>query len=233
MPPSAARRSQSTLAAVEFGIVAVGRNDRPRQPESCVPLSLYNAEISAGSLLPSESRRLARLLLNRPTDAEWDAAIVVDNVLQKRPATARRQATLIRKRLTCLEDAGLRMVVDGDSELCGQVLLAAALQHSRLLSDFMRDVYAADVRRLERTLSRLQWQAFLTECAHRDEGVGAWAASTRVKLFEVIARILAEARFLGSTRRRELTPPLVHPRLREYLMTTGGADTLARMEYNK
>ena len=56
----------------------------------------YNAEISAGSLLPLESRRIAALLLTDPDDAAWRHAIEVENILQKKtPATARRQATLI------------------------------------------------------------------------------------------------------------------------------------------
>ena len=53
---------------------------------------LYNAEISAGSLLLPESRRIARLLLTHPTSAQWDAALKDENLLQKKPATARRQA---------------------------------------------------------------------------------------------------------------------------------------------
>jgi hypothetical protein len=56
-------------------------------------MDLYNAEISAGSLMPTESRRIAELLLTRPTDAEWDAALKDENLLQKKPATARRRGS--------------------------------------------------------------------------------------------------------------------------------------------
>jgi hypothetical protein len=53
----------------------------------------FNAEISAGSLLPLESRRIARLLLSHPDSAAWQHAIEIDNILQKKTvATARRQA---------------------------------------------------------------------------------------------------------------------------------------------
>ena len=193
-------------------------------------MGLYNAEISAGSLMLPESRRIAKLLLERPTPDQWDAALKDENLLQKKPATARRQARLIRNRLEMLDDDGLRLIVEGEGELCSQIMLAAAIRHSRLLGDFLRDVYSADLRQLETTLSHRQWEAFLTECEHRDEAVSRWAESTHKKLFEVIVRILAEAKYLDSTRRMGLTPPMLHPKARAYLEHLGDAETLARME---
>jgi hypothetical protein len=169
-------------------------------------------------------------LRGRPTPEQWDTALKNENLLQKKPATARRQARLIRNRLETLDDEGLRLVAEGEGELCGQVLLAAATRHSRLLSDFLWDVYGADLRRLENTLSNGQWDAFLTECEHRDEAVGQWAASTREKLFQVIVRILTEAKYLDSTSRMRLTPPMLHPKARAYLNRLGDTETLARME---
>lgn len=193
-------------------------------------VSLYNAEISAGSLMLPESRRIAQLLRGGPTPEQWDAALMDENLLQKKPATARRQARLIRNRLETLDDEGLRLVVEGEGELSGQVLLAAAIRHSRLLGDFLRDVYFADVRRLEKTLSRRHWDAFVTECEHRDDAVRRWAASTLEKLFQVIVRILSEAKYLDSSRRMGLTPPMLHPMTRAYLKRLGDTDTLTRME---
>ncbi|AEA60095.1 hypothetical protein bgla_1g14230 [Burkholderia gladioli BSR3] len=195
-----------------------------------VAVGVYNAEISAGSLLIPESRRIATLLLSHPSDEQWEAALNDENLLQKKPATARRQARLIRKRLETLDDEGLQLVAGGDSELCRQVLLAAAMRHSRLLSDFIRDVYAADLRRLEHTLNHRQWDGFLAECEHRDETVAQWAVSTREKLFQVIVRILFEAKYLDSTRQRGLTPPLAHPRAKAYLRQLGDLETLERLE---
>ncbi len=193
-------------------------------------MGLYNAEISAGSLMLPESRRIARLLLTHPTVEQWDEAMKQENLLQKKPATARRQARLIRNRLATLDDEGLELVADGEGELTGQLLLAASARHSQLLSDFMRDVYGADLRRLERTLSHLQWEAFLAECEHRDAAVGTWAVTTRKKLFQVIVRILVESKFLDSARRMSLTPPMLHPTVRAYLIRLGAVETLARLE---
>ena len=196
----------------------------------CRGLKLYNAEISAGSLMLPESRRIARLLLDCPTPAQWDASLKGGNLLQKKPATARRQARLIRNRLETLDAEGLRLIAEGEGELSSQILLAAAIRHSRLLGDFLLDVYITDLRRLESTLSHRQWEAFLAECEHRDDAVRQWAQSTREKLFQVIVRILAEAKYLDSTRRMGLTPPMLHPKTRAYLKHLGDAETLARME---
>jgi len=193
-------------------------------------VGIYNAEISAGSLMLPESRRIARLMLTRPTAEQWDEALRCENLLQKKPATARRQARLIRNRLQTLDEAGWQLVANAEGEVSAQLLLAAANRHSQLLSDFLRDVYGADLRRLERTLSHRQWDAFLVECAHRDPAVNGWAASTRHKLFQVIVRILAEARYLDSTRRKRLTPPFLHPQVRDYLTRLGDPITLSRME---
>lgn len=193
-------------------------------------VSLYNAEISAGSLLIPESRRIAELMLSQPGPQAWNDAIVRDNLLQKSPSTAKRQAKLIRNRLQTLDAHGLKLVVQSDSELCAQLLMAAALRHSQLMADFMRDVYATDLRQLERSLSHRQWDSFLTDCSHRDEAVTEWATSTRLKLFQVIVRILVETKFLDSTKHMNLTPPMLHPRLHTYLIQLGARDTLSRME---
>ncbi|OGA11439.1 MAG: hypothetical protein A3H33_08355 [Betaproteobacteria bacterium RIFCSPLOWO2_02_FULL_65_20] len=49
----------------------------------------------------SESRRIASLLLSDPDEATWRQAVEIENILQKKaPATARRQARLIRRRLS-------------------------------------------------------------------------------------------------------------------------------------
>ena len=178
----------------------------------------YNAEISAGSLMPLESKRIASLVLLVPDDAAWLHAIEVDNILQKKtPATARRQATLIRKRLMTLDAAAWTAISSRESEVANQLLLAAAVKHSQLLGDFMRKVYAARQRRLEPTLGTTDWPDFLAECAHHDPAVATWSESTRTKLREVIVRILVEAKYLENSRSMKLTPQSLHPEVRRYL----------------
>lgn len=194
-------------------------------------MGTYNAEISAGSLMPLESRRIAALLLTHPSDEQWDHTLKTDNLLQKKTAaTARRQARLIRNRLNTLDDEAWEMIAHGQQEVSLQMLLVAAIKHSQLLADFLRSVYKERLRRLEQDLSAKDWDGFLAECAHRDGAVASWSDTTKAKLFQVIVRILAETKYLDSTRKMKLTPQSVHPEVARYLKSRGESAMLDLME---
>ena len=181
-------------------------------------MSMYNAQLTAGSLMVFESRRIAELLLQKPDDVAWNQAIKLDNILQKNnPATAIRQARLIRSRLEWLDGEGIELVANEGLEVCTQILLLATIRQSRLLGDFLIDVYRGQLRRLESTLNIRDWDVFLHECEQRDSTVQNWTANTRAKLLQVILRILTEAAYLESSRSLKMTPPLLHPRVRAYL----------------
>jgi hypothetical protein len=197
-------------------------------------MPLYNAEISAGSLMLAESRRIASLLLTNPTEKEWEHAIKIENILQKNtPATAHRQAQLLRKRLMALDSEGWKLIADGEMELSTQLLLAAAIKHSRMLEDSLRDVYARQLRRMELALNEHLWDAFWVECAHRDGEIERWSATTRAKIFQVIIRILAEAKYLDSSRKMNLTPPSLHPAVISFLKRHGELDILSAMKVSR
>jgi len=194
-------------------------------------MGIYNAELSAGSLMPLESRRIAALLLTHPTADQWETALKCDNLLQKKTmATARRQARLIRNRLDTIDDAGLDLIANGNQEVAMQMLLVAAIKHSQLLGDFLRTVYWQRLRALETYLASKDWETFLVECNHRDEAVSSWSDSTKAKLFQVLVRVLAEAKFLESTRSMKLTPQSIHPDVVRYLKARDESKLLALLE---
>ena len=197
-------------------------------------MSRYNAEISAGSLMPLESRRIAVLLQTEPDSAAWIQAIETDNILQKRtPATARRQASLISRRLTTLAPEAWKLIAERDSEVSIQLLLAAAVKHSRLLGDFLLNVYANRQRGMELSLLSSEWHDFLVECTHRDPTVATWSESTKKKLRQVIVRILVEAKYLDNSRSMQLTPRALHPDVRRYLTTHDESYVLECLERAK
>ena len=133
---------------------------------------IYNAEISAGSLMFSESRKVAKLLLAGADDQDWHKAIYIDNVLQKKvPATARRMLRLIRNRLEPMSPELLEMVVRGTSETAMQALLVAAIRHSRLLGDFLNDVVKEKYRIFDKQLTVQDWKKFIYTCKLRDSMV--------------------------------------------------------------
>lgn len=194
-------------------------------------MGIYNAELSAGSLMPLESRRIAALLLTHPTPEQWEIALKSDNLLQKKTmATARRQARLIRNRLDTIDDAGLELIANGNQEVAMQMLLVAAINHSQLLGDFLRTVYWERLRGLESNLAAKDWETFLIECNHRDEAVSSWSDSTKAKLFQVLVRVLAEGKYLESTRSMKLTPQSVHPDVMRYLKARDDSRLLALLE---
>lgn len=179
----------------------------------------------------SESRLVARLLMDGVSGVQWDRALRVDNLLQKgSPATAIRQARLIRLRLETIDPTLWPLVGHGDKEVATQVLFAAALKHSRLLRDFVTSVVNDHIRRLEMALVPREWDQFLVDCEAKDPAVGSWSETTRRKLLQVIFRILVEARCLESTRSLRLLQPHIHPMVSKALRDVGDERTLEIME---
>lgn len=183
-----------------------------------MPPNRFNAEISAGSLMVLESRRVASLMLSEPDEQTWTQRIEVDNILQKNtPSTARRQARLIRRRLETMDEEAWRLIAHDELEVATQLLLACSIKHSALFGDFMLNVYADRVRRLEVNIEWSQWESFLDHCSHIDATVTTWTEATKRKLFQVIVRMLVEAKLLDGSRTRRLTLCSLHPTVRRLL----------------
>lgn len=169
--------------------------------------------------MPLESKRIATLLLTDPDDKAWMHAIETENILQKNTVfTANRQANLIRKRLITLDATAWKLIIKPDSEVTNQLLFAAAIKQSKLLGDFMCSVYANRQRKLETTLTPLNWEDFLTECAHRDSTVADWNDSTKLKIYSCIKRILLEAKYLVDRNSMAISPRALHPVVKKYLL---------------
>ena len=182
-------------------------------------MSLYNTEVSRGSLMPLESKRIASLLLTEPDAATWKRAIEVENILQKNTVgTAVRQSVLIRKRLVTLDATAWKLIAERESEVTNQLLFAAAIKQNKLLGDFMRKVYASRQQQMEPDISVASWEDFLTECAHHDLSVASWNENTKLKIINGIARILIEAKYLVDRKSMKLSPRDLHPVVRRYLV---------------
>lgn len=197
-------------------------------------MSLYNTEISRGSLLPLESKRVAALLLTDPDSVTWKRAIEVDNILQKDTVgTAVRQSVLIRRRLETLDATAWTLITERESEIANQLLFAAAIKQNNLLGDFMRNVYAARQRQMEPDISVASWEDFLAECAHQDSSVATWNENTKLKIINGIARILIEAKYLVDRKSMKLSPRDLHPVVRRYLVERNEKFVLECLERSK
>jgi len=178
----------------------------------------YNSDINGGSLMVRESRVIADLLLVEASTDQWKQIIQVENRLQKRsPATARRNAQAIRKRLQLMEPEFWRAIRDGDEDLATQATFCAALERNLLMVEFMervvRDAYAAHAEKLE----HYQWTDFLEDSAHRDPDIDDWKETTKKKMGQVVYRMLAEMGYLKSTRSLELQHVLIRPEIKTML----------------
>ena len=172
----------------------------------------YDSDLIGGSLLVREARVIADLLLSKADDAEWKRVIQTENRLQKRsPATAKRQASALRKRLERLDEPFWRTLRDGDDELASQIAFVAVLERNLLLVEFVETVLRdAFILKTEK-LVQYQWMDFLEDRAHRDPAIGTWTESSKKKMGQVAFRILAEVGLLQSTRSLRLQNVLVRP----------------------
>ncbi|MGM0985105.1 MAG: DUF1819 family protein [Pseudomonadota bacterium] len=182
------------------------------------PTFHYHSDLIGGSLMVRESRIVAELLLAGVDDAAWKAAILDENRLQKaRPATAKRIAQAIRKRLEKLPPPFWPALRDGDDQLATQVAFCAALSRNLLLVEFLETVVADAFVTHAETLEPYQWDDFLDERAQRDPSIIGWTASSRRKMGQVVFRMLCEVGLMADSRTRRLRPLMLRPEVDELL----------------
>jgi len=179
----------------------------------------YNAEIVAGALIPSESRIIAQLTLDSVSKEQLKHLLTIENILQKRsPASAIRATELIRKRFALVDEDLLRIIATSSRQALMQALLVAAIKHNKLIGDFMLRVVKEKWRLFETKLKPSDWENFLRECEQTDETVLQWKVTTREKLGQVVKKCLVEAGFLESATNPTITPVLLLPEIKTYLL---------------
>lgn len=183
---------------------------------------IYTATISSTALRLRESRIVADLLLQGLDEAGWKEAVVERNVLQVRSTVGViRSSRILRARLEPLGEGLWRMVRDGERVLATQAALAGAIQHSRLLGDFL-DITIREQRRLfARQLEPRMWTEYIAGCRGRDPEMPHWSESTVAKLRSVVFSMLAEAEYLQDTQSLTLQNVFVEQQLLDYLDTRG------------
>lgn len=165
-----------------------------------------------------ESRIVAGLLLYGVDDATWKAAILDENRLQKaRPATAKRIAQAIRKRLEKLPPPFWQALRDGDDQLATQVAFCAALARNLLLVEFLETVVADAFMTQSERLEPYHWDDYLADRAFRDPAISGWTSSSRRKMGQVVFRMLCEVGLMTDSRTRRLRPLTLRPEVDDLL----------------
>ena len=122
----------------------------------------YKADITVGALKLPESRRIADLLLCHVDAEGWKDAIVSKNILQARTlTTARRLASLIRRRLETMGPDVWILVRDGHGRVASHAVFSAAVKHSPLLRDFLQFVVGEQYRLFRPALSSTLFTEYL------------------------------------------------------------------------
>ena len=178
----------------------------------------YDSDLIGGSLQVRESRIVADLLLQGASPEQWQEVIQNQNMLQKRtPASAKRVAQALRKRLERLDEPFWRAIRDGDDQLSTQVVFCSALERNLLLVEFIETVVRDAFITRAGVLESYHWNEFLDERCQRDPAISSWTESSRKKMAQVVYRMLAEVGLLESTRNMKLQNLLIRSEVRSLL----------------
>jgi hypothetical protein len=182
----------------------------------------YTSTLIAATLRLREARLVADLLRQGVSDEAWRTAIYDDNLLQTGSrATASNLSLALRHRLEPLGPELWAMVCDGDRVQATQAVLAGAIKTSALLGDFI-DIALREQRTLfAPTLELRVWADYIEGCRGRDPDMPQWSQTTLRRLRSVVFSMLAEAGYLGDTKKRRIQPVFVDDALRNLLQRNG------------
>ncbi|HDY7459592.1 TPA: DUF1819 family protein [Vibrio vulnificus] len=191
----------------------------------------YLGDLIGGSLMIKESQLIADLLLTQPSKEQWDDAIVNQNILQKRsPASAKRNAATIKKRIGSLSNEFLSALANANHEAAAQLMMAATLINSPLLADFMRTVVMDAKRMYRESIDSKDWEYFWEDKCRLYPEFAEMSESSTYKIAQVAFKVMTDGGFLESTKSKVLTNIYIEPDVRSLLIEMDKEDIIQAME---
>ncbi|MBY4648731.1 DUF1819 family protein [Vibrio parahaemolyticus] len=191
----------------------------------------YLGDLIGGSLMITEAQLIAELLLSDPSKEQWDEAIVEQNILQKRsPASAKRNAATIKKRIANLGNKFLSALVNANHEEAAQLMMAATLMNSPLLADFMRTVVMDAKRMYRENIDMKDWEYFWEDKCRIYPDFADMSESSTYKIAQVAFKVMTDGGFLESTKTKVLTNIYITPDVRDLLVEMDRDDIIQAME---
>jgi len=191
----------------------------------------YLGDLIGGSLMIKESQLIADLLLTQPNKEQWDDAIVNQNILQKRsPASAKRNAATIKKRIGSLSNEFLSALANANHEAAAQLMMAATLINSPLLADFMRTVVMDAKRMYRESIDSKDWEYFWEDKCRLYPEFAEMSESSTYKIAQVAFKVMTDGGFLESTKSKVLTNIYIEPDVRSLLIEMNQEDIIQAME---
>lgn len=191
----------------------------------------YNADITAGSLLLSETKAVAGLLIDGKSFKEISSLVNKENILQKRSsASSTRIYSLIKHRLELFDKDLWSLIYYGDSDTSRLAAMIATLKNSRILADFMLFVLKEKYQLFETEVSKQSWEKFIQDCKMKNPDMPDWSEKTVKKIGDCVFRILAETGYINSTKEGVLQKVYIPADIKNFLQSHNENHILKCME---
>lgn len=185
----------------------------------------YSLSFTTGTLLHRESVIVAEQYLEFQN---WDTVrqeVLSKNWLQVRTLnTSKRFFSEIASRLKTLSDDELDLLVHGTLQEQGYLLWLAVCRRYRFIADFAVEILREKFTSLKTVLTYDDFDAFFNRKAEWHEELEQIKPATKVKLRQVLFKMLREADLL--TAENMINPALLSPRLLQAILQEDYNDTL-------
>ena len=162
----------------------------------------YSAGLTSQLFWLQESRKTAALMTEGKSKADIREIVWSENIYQvKAEYRAIEVLNNTWRRVALLPVDVCAHFVASDIETAKVINLIAVMMDSRLLFEFMHDVFAEKLRLGEKEITDRDLNVFFADKALQSEVVAGWTETATRKLKQGITRILFEAGLLESSRR--------------------------------
>jgi hypothetical protein len=175
---------------------------------------------TTGGLFRQESVELAQLYLEIRDWAQLSNQVASQNLLQVRTqSSSKRIARELISRLKLLSEPELQGLIAASGRDQGYILWVAICRRYQFIADFTKEVICAHYIRLQTDMQHADFDTFFDSKAEWHPELDRLSDSTRLKLRQVLFRILREAGILSNT--LQIQSPIWSPQILEILKPTG------------
>ena len=172
----------------------------------------YNMSFTTGGLFYQESLRILDVFQR---ELDWDKTreeVLVNNLIQARTeSSAVRRVQEVIIRLKGLTEKQLNLLFSGTSHEQLYLLWIAVCKRHSFITDFAIKVVREKFLRMDLLLETSDYEVFFQESAEWHEELDQLADSTKIKLRQVLFKIMREAEILSKD--NMIIPGLVTPEL--------------------
>jgi hypothetical protein len=191
----------------------------------------YLGDLLGGSLWISESRILAKPLLDNLSDQQWKQLIVEENILQKKsPNSANRNARTIRLRLEPLGDNFLKQLSNASEKEAIQLLMVALLIHSPIVVSFINQSIIEAKKTYKKEITKDAWATFLNDQIRIIPELENYSQASLDKMGSNAIKSLVDCGYLNTSRKRELQIVYLFPEVKNTLVDLKREDLIPSME---